>query len=74
MSLVALDALIGVASTAEGGRLHLHVPVEGLPSAEDVQKCLRDYKRTDSAPRVQNSIDYILENYRFLGPQQRGSS
>lgn len=70
MSLVALDALIGVAKTAEGGRLHLHEPVKGLPSAEEVEKCLRDYEQTDSAPCVQNSIDYIVENYRFLGPQR----
>jgi hypothetical protein len=70
MSLVALDALIGVAKTAEVGRRHLHEPVEGLPSAEEVEKCLREYEQTDSVPRVQNSIDYIVGNYRFLGHQQ----
>jgi hypothetical protein len=69
MSLVALDSLIGVAGTAEGGRLKLHVPVEGLPSKDEVEQCLRAYEATDPAPRVQNSIDYILENFRFLGPQ-----
>jgi len=69
MSLVALDTLIGVAKTCEGGRFDLHVPVQGLPSMNEVEQCLRAYEATDPAPRIQNSIDYILENFRFLGPQ-----
>ncbi len=73
MSLVALDSLIGVASAAEGGRLKMHMPVAGLPSKDEVEQCLRAYETTDSAPRIQNSVDYILERFDFLGPQTHGA-
>lgn len=71
LSFAALEALVGVAKDAKEGSLHLHMPVQGLPSPEEVEKCLRSYQAIDSAHSVQNLINYILENYRFLGAQEK---
>lgn len=71
LSFAALEALVGVAKDAMEGRLHLHMPVQGLPSADEVEKCLHSYQAVDSAASVQNLINYILHNYRFLGVQEK---
>lgn len=69
LSFAALEALVGVTKDAKEGRLHLHMPVQGLPSPEEVENCLRSYQVADSAQSVQNLINVILQNYTFLGPQ-----
>lgn len=69
MSLVALDTLSGVVRAAEERRWKRHVPIQDLPSREEAERYLRAYEATDAAPRIQYSINHILECFHLLGPQ-----
>lgn len=69
LSIVALDALIGVAATLEGNRPALHCPIIDLPDRDEVESTLKAHLASDTAARAEGSVNYILEYYHFLGPQ-----
>lgn len=64
LSLVALDALLAIFYVDENGRQKNYRSIEGLPDSDEFTQSLQAHLTTDSAPRVENSIDIILEGYR----------